>query len=123
MDYYEKGKLNKALEICEFELAKGLDNSDILNLKGLLLYQKGDLNEAITVWKLNKDINNDAVAQNYIKGTISDKKRLELYKEGEQALKQLKIDRALELFKMCAESDFNAIKVNTGLGLCYQKKR
>lgn len=122
MDYYEKGKINKALEVCELELAQNLRNSNILNFKGLLLYQRGELNEAITVWKFNKDINNDIVAQNYINNAMADKERLELYKEGEHALKQLKIDRALELFKRCSESDFNSIKVNTGIGLCYQKK-
>lgn len=122
IDYFERGKINKALEICELELSKSLQNSNMLNLKGLLLYEKGDLNEAITVWTINKDINKDVIAQNYIKNAQGDKKRLELYKEGEKALKQLKIDKALELFKICSESDFNAIKVNTGLGLCCQKK-
>ena len=41
MDYYEKGKINKALGICEDILFEGLDNSVVLNFKGLLLYQKG----------------------------------------------------------------------------------
>ena len=122
MDYYEKGKINKALEICEEILLEGLDNPDVLNFKGLLLYQKGNLNEAVTVWKINKDLNNDDIAKNYIKDAIADEKRLDLYRQGEQALKQLKIDKALELFKRCAESDFNAIKVNTGIAMCYQKK-
>ncbi|AQS08197.1 tetratricopeptide repeat protein [Clostridium saccharobutylicum] len=122
IDYFEKGKINKALEICELELSKSLQNSNMLNLKGLLLYEKGDLNEAITVWTINKDINKNVIAQNYIRNAQGDKKRLELYKDGEKALKQLKIDKALELFKTCSESDFNGIKVNTGLGLCYQKK-
>ena len=48
MDYYEKGKISKALEICEEILSEGLDNSAVLNFKGLLLYQKGNLNEAVT---------------------------------------------------------------------------
>lgn len=122
MDYYEKGKINKALEICEEILAEGLDNAPVLNFKGLLLYQKGNLNEAVTVWKINKDINNDKIAGNYIKDSEADEKRLDLYKQGEKALKHLNIDRALELFNRCAESDFNAVKVNTGIGMCYQKK-
>ncbi|WP_160683284.1 hypothetical protein [Clostridium sp. C2-6-12] len=122
MDYYEKGKINKALEICEEALSEGLDNAPVLNFKGLLLYQKGSLNEAITVWKINQDINHDEIAENYIKDSEADEKRLDLYKQGEKALKQLNIDRALELFNICAESDFNAIKVNTGIGICYQKK-
>lgn len=122
MHYYEKGKINKALEICESELSESLKNSAILNLKGLLLYQKGDLNGAVTVWKINKDFNNDPIAKNYIKDAEADKKRLELYNLGESQLKQLKIDSAIELFKKCTESDFNSIKVNTALALCYEKK-
>lgn len=122
MDYYEKGKINKSLEICEEILSEGLDNAPVLNFKGLLLYQKGSLSEAITVWKINQDINNDENAENYIKDSEADEKRLDLYKQGEVALKQLNIDKALELFKRCAESDFNSIKVNTGIGMCYQKK-
>ena len=122
MDYYEKGKISKALEICEEILSEGLDNAPVLNFKGLLLYQKGNLNDAVTTWKINEDLNNDKVARNYIRDSEVDEKRIELYKQGERALKQLNIDKALELFKICAESDFNAIKVNTGLGICYQKK-
>lgn len=123
MDYYEKGKINKSLEICEEILSEGLDNAPVLNFKGLLLYQKGNLSEAVTVWKINQDINSDEVAGNYIKDSQADEKRVDLYKQGERALKQLNIDMALELFQRCAESDFNAIKVNTGIGMCYQKKR
>ena len=119
---YEKGEINKALEICEDVLFEGLDNPAVLNFKGLLLYQKGNLNEAITAWTINKDLNYDGMAQNYIKDAIADEKRIDLYREGEQSLKQLKIDTALELFKRCAESDFNSIKVNIGIGMCYQKK-
>lgn len=122
MDYYEKGKINKALEICEEILSESLDNPPVLNFKGLLLYQKGNLNEAITAWKINKDLNNNDIAKNYIRDAEADEKRLELYKQAEKALKQLNIDKALEAFKRCAESDFNAIKVNTAIGMCYQKK-
>lgn len=122
MDYYEKGKIDKALEICEEALSEGLDNVSVLNFKGLLLYQKGNLGEAITVWRINQDLNNDEVAGSYIRDSEADKNRLELYKQGERALKQLNVDEALKLFKQCAESDFNSIKVNTGIGMCYQKK-
>lgn len=122
MDYYEKGQINKALDVCEIELSESLKNSAILNLKGLLLYQKGDLKEAVAVWKINKDFNNDPIAKNYIKDSLADEKRLETYISGEIELKNLRIDNAINLFKKCAESDFNSIKVNTALALCYQKK-
>src|SRR5471030_166831 len=122
MVYYESGKINKALEICEEALLEGLDNPEVLNFKGLLLYQKGNLNDAVTVWEINKDLNNDNIAKNYIKDVMEDEKRLEIYKQGEQALKKLNVDKALELFKRCTESDFNTIKVSTGMAMCYQKK-
>ena len=122
MDYYEKGKINKALEICEDVLSEGLDNPAVLNFKGLLLYQKGNLTEAITAWKINRDLNNDDIAKNYIKDAMADERRLDLYKQAEKALRQLKVDMALDLFNRCSESDFNAIKVNTGIAMCYQKK-
>lgn len=122
MYYYEKGQIDKALNICEMALSESLKSSAILNLKGLLLYQKGELNAAITVWKINKDYNNDLIAKNYIKDSAADKKRLEMYILGELELKNLNIDNAIKIFKKCAESDFNGIKVNTALALCYQKK-
>lgn len=63
MDYYEKGKINKALEICEDILLEGLDNPVVLNFKGLLLYQKGNLSDAIIASQINKDLNNDDIAK------------------------------------------------------------
>lgn len=122
MNYYEQGKINKALELCEEILSEGLDNPLVLNFKGLLLYQMGNLNDAVTVWKINNDLNNDDIAKNYIEDSIADENRLELYRKGEEALEQFKVDEALELFKICAESDFNLIKVNVGIAMCYQKK-
>lgn len=122
MSYYEMGQIDKALEICEDILLEGLDNPNVLNFKGLLLYQKGNLDEAVTVWKMNSDLNNDDIAKSYINDSILDRKRLELFRQGEQALKQLKVDKALNIFMRCSESDFNAIKVNTGIAMCYQRK-
>lgn len=122
MSYYEIGQIDKALEICEDILLEGLDNPNVLNFKGLLLYQKGNLDEAVTVWKMNSDLNNDDIAKSYINDSILDRKRLELFRQGEQALKQLKVDKALNIFMRCSESDFNAIKVNTGIAMCYQRK-
>ena len=84
MDYYEKGKINKVLEICEEILSEGLDNATVLNFKGLLLYQKGRLSEAVTAWRIDQDINNDEIAGNYIKDSEADKNRLDLYKQGEK---------------------------------------
>lgn len=120
--YYQTGEINKALEVCEEALSYSLKNSSILNLKGILLYQKGTLDGAITVWKINKDFNDDGIAKNYLRDTQDDKRRSELYLLGEKKLKELNIDDAINIFQQCLESDFNSIKVNTALALCYQKK-
>ncbi|WP_252238778.1 tetratricopeptide repeat protein [Clostridium sp. VAP51] len=120
--YYQNGDLSKSLKSCEESLSYSLKNPSILNLKGLILYQQGKLDEAITVWKINKDFNNDGIAQNYIHSAKEDEVRVELYELGEKKLKELKIDEAIKIFKKCKESDFNCIKVDTALALCYQKK-
>ncbi|NFN18018.1 hypothetical protein FDB52_03695 [Clostridium botulinum] len=120
--YYQNGELSKSLKACEEGLSFSLKNPSILNLKGLILYQQGKLDEAITVWKINKDFNNDGIAQNYIRSAKKDEVRVELYELGEKKLKELKIDEAIKIFKKCKESDFNCIRVDTALALCYQKK-
>lgn len=122
MKYYEQGKINRALEVCELILANNLENAAVLNFKGLLLYQKGDLNGAMSIWKLNYDMNHDKFAYKYMEDARQDVHRLELYKEGENYLKQLKIDSALEKLNQCAQSDFNTIRVNSALAIAYQKK-
>ncbi len=122
MNLYNKGKLNKALHICEEILASDLSYSEALNLKGLMLYQKGLLNEAKIVWKLNYDINNDGMAKKYIEDCKSDEERVHTYAKAEYSLKNMNIEQALLLFKECAQSDFNSIKVNTGIAMCYARK-
>ncbi|WP_242835813.1 tetratricopeptide repeat protein [Clostridium sp. DL-VIII] len=95
MNYYEQGRIDKALELCEEILSEGLDSPLVLNFKGLLLYQMGNLSDAVTVWKINSDLNNDDIARSYIEDSITDENRLELYKRGEEALEQFKVDKAL----------------------------
>lgn len=122
MNFYNNGQMNRALEICENILANDLSCSEVLNLKGLMLYQKGLLKEAKIVWKLNYDINNDSVAKKYIEDCKSDDEIIEKYKDAEYNLKNMNIDKAMMLFRECMESEFNSIKVNTGIAMCYMRK-
>lgn len=121
-NYFNNGEIQKALSICEEGIAKDLNNSAILNLKGLLLYIKGDLNGATTTWKINSDFNDDQIAKNYLEDSKKDRNRLIAYKEGERLLKKISIEQAIEKFKICQESDFNSINVNSALAVCYLKK-
>lgn len=119
---YSNGNINKAMEILDKGITNDLSNSNLLNLKGLLLYIKGELDEAIVIWNINKDYNNDKISLSYLRDIKNDYKKIQLYKEAELLIKNLNIDEALNLLSLCKESDFNYINVNLLIALCYFKK-
>lgn len=119
---YSKGNIEKAIEICEKEISRDLKNFNIINLKGLLLYLKGDLEDSIALWSINKDYNNDKIAISYLSDSNKDFKRKELYEHAEELMYNLEIDEAIKILNTCRESDFNSINVNTALAKCYLKK-
>lgn len=122
LDYYENGELDKAIKSCDKSIAKNIKNRAAFNLKGLILYIKGDMDGAIKTWKANLECNGDNLAKNYIADTRSDIERLRKYKEAEKLLKELRVDEAIPLLKLCKKSTFNSIKVNLALGICYMRK-
>ncbi len=67
LNLYNNGYIDKAIEICEIGISRSLEDSNLLNLKGLLLYLKGELEEAISLWKINKYHNDDEIAKAYLK--------------------------------------------------------
>ena len=119
---YSNGNINKAMEILDKGITNDLSNSNLLNLKGLLLYIKGELDEAIVIWNINKDYNNDKISLSYLRDINNDYKKIQLYNEAELLIKNLNIDEALNLLSLCKESDFNYINVNLLIALCYFKK-
>ena len=48
VEYYDKGELDKAIKLCDECISQNLKNGSALNLKGLILYSKGDLEGART---------------------------------------------------------------------------
>lgn len=122
LNLYNNGYIDKAIETCELGISRNLGDSNLLNLKGLLLYLKGDLEEAISLWKINKYHNNDDIAKAYLKDIQRDFNRRDLFKDAEELIRNLNIDEALEILKVCKESDFNSISVNNALSICYMKK-
>lgn len=119
---YNNGKIEKAIEVCEKEISRDLLNSKVLNLKGLLLYLRGDLEDAIALWRINKDYNNDEISSTYLKDAENDFYKLELYEEAKDLIENLYITEAIDNLIICSESDFNTIKVNNALAICYLKK-
>ena len=122
MEYYRRGNIEKALQICETGIARDLKDKNLLNLKGLLLYLKGDLDLAVTVWKINKDFNNDEIAKLYIDDARNDNIKVKLYKEASLLINNNEIDLAVEKLNICKQSDFNKINVCYLLSICYLRK-
>lgn len=119
---YEDGEIDKALKVCEEGISEDLSDAATLNLKGMLLYVKGDLQGAKTAWKINSDYNDDSMAKTYIQDCKNDSEKLDLFAKGQKYLKSMNIDQAIDVFTECLSSDFNAINVNLALVTCYIKK-
>lgn len=122
LSLFNAGSIDKAIETCEREISKDLTNSNIINLKGLLLYLKGNLEDSIALWNINKNYNDDTISRSYIKDIEKDFERKQLYEEAKELVNKLEIDKAIEILKLCSESDFNSINVNNELAFCYYKK-
>ena len=122
LSLFNQGNIEKAIEICEREISRDLTNSNVINLKGLLLYLKGNLEDSIALWNINKNYNYDSISSSYIKDIQNDFKRKELYEEAKELINKLEIDKAIDILNLCSESDFNSINVNNDLAFCYYKK-
>lgn len=119
---YNNGYIDKAIDMCEIGISRDLSNSKLLNLKGLLLYLKGDLEAAVALFKINRNFNNDDISSSYLKDIEKDYERLNLYNKAVECINNFEIDEAIELLNLCIESDFNSINVNKYLAICYLRK-
>lgn len=119
---FQNGEIDKALIICEKLISENLKNTSALNLKGLLLYIKGDLKSAEATWKINKDFNDDSISKGYLKDIQKDWERLSLYDQALKDIKGMYINDAEKKLSICSESDFNKINVNNAIAFCFIKK-
>ncbi|WP_139905827.1 tetratricopeptide repeat protein [Clostridium thermarum] len=117
--YYNEAQMEKALYFCEKSISNSLKSAAAINLKGLLLYLKGELTEAEALWKINHDYNKDQVAKKYLENLEKDKELLRLYTKAQEAMAHMDFKDALVLLQQCAKSDFNAIGVNNALSTVY----
>jgi len=122
MNKYNDGYIDKALDLCERSISLKSTNAAALNLKGILYYIKGDLENAKKMWDINYKRNNDKVSKKYLTDSIRDKKRLQLYISALELIKQLNISEALKILNQCQDSDFNFINVNNNISFCYIKQ-
>ncbi len=122
MNKYNDGYIDKALALCEKSISLSITNAAALNLKGILYYLKGDLENAKKMWNINYKRNNDEVSKKYLKDSINDREKLQLYVNALELIKQLNISGALQILKQCENSHFNFINVNNHISLCYIKQ-
>ena len=122
MNKYNDGYIDKALALCGKSISLNITNAAALNLKGILYYLKGDLENAKKMWNINYKRNNDKISKKYIKDSIRDKEKLQLYVSSLELIKSFNISGALEILEQCEDSDFNFINVNNLISLCYIKQ-
>ncbi|MBV4419018.1 tetratricopeptide repeat protein [Clostridium tyrobutyricum] len=119
---YNHGYIDKALELCEESISLNINNAASINLKGLIMYLKGDINACQKLWKMNSEINKDRVSEKYLESSSRDLERLKFYRESIILIKNMKINKAIDLLTKCSESDFNIININNHLAICHIKK-
>ncbi|WP_055071638.1 tetratricopeptide repeat protein [Clostridium massiliamazoniense] len=121
VEKFQVGNIEKALEYCEEAVALDINNKAALNLKGMILYLKGNLHAAQASWKVNVNINNDGIAKSYLDNIKDDLLREKLYTKALKKIKDFNLDEAVVLLESAKESDFNAINVYNALTYCYIK--
>lgn len=122
LEKYNNGQMRKSLQLCEESIALNLRNAPALNLKGLILYLKGNLEGAESIWKVNYDKNKDIVSKNYLESLKDDKIKEQIYKSAEKYINSYEIEKALTMLNECEQSDFNFINVHNALTKCYMSK-
>lgn len=119
---YNNGYIDKAIALCEESISINIKNRSSVNLKGLLMYLKGELDTAQKLWRMNYELNKDEVSKKYLENSSDDMDRLNIYKNSVFLIKKLKINEAIDLLEKCSKSSFNTINVNNYLAVCYMKK-
>ncbi|AAO37014.1 hypothetical protein DP149_11170 [Clostridium tetani] len=122
LNEYNKGYIDRALQSCEESISINMNNSAAINLKGLLLYLKGDLKGAKALWQMNIHVNKDSVSKKYLQDSSEDNIRNNLFESALELIKEGKINNAITTLNKCRESDFNYIDVNNYLSICYISK-
>lgn len=121
MNKYNDGYIDKSLALCEKCISINITNAAALNLKGILYYLKGDLESAKKMWNINYKRNHDEVSKKYLKDSVKDVQKLQLYFNALDLMKKFNISGALDILKQCENSHFNFINVNNSISLCYIK--
>ena len=121
MDFYCEGKLEKSLCYCDKVLNMERGHAPTLNLKGLILYIKGNLDQAKYFWKLSYKLNGDMVSKKCIEDCRVDEQEQYIFNQGVILFNQIKIREALNCFLKCSKSDFNCLNLWCYIAKCYMQ--
>lgn len=122
MNKYNDGYIDQSLALCEKSISINITNAAALNLRGILYYLKGDLENAKKMWNINYKRNHDEVSKKYLKDCAKDVAKLQLYNNALDLIVQYNIAGALNILEQCEKSHFNFINVNNRISLCYIKQ-
>lgn len=121
MDSYCDGNLGKALNYCDKVLRVDRSHSPTLNLKGLIYYIRGNLEEAKSLWKLSYKLNTDMVSKKYLEDSRHDEGDIYIFSQGVHLFNEVKVKEALKCFLKCESSDFNSINLRRYMAKCYMQ--
>jgi len=120
--YYRRGLFNAALD--EFQTAAKMDPKEkqYSHNIGLVLAKMGREDEANQAFQQASGFEEgQELRREYTEQTEANKLR-EMYNEGYAAMQDLKITRAMELFKAVLEMDPDMMKAHFNLGACYRMR-
>ncbi|MEG2289226.1 MAG: hypothetical protein RSA29_05290 [Clostridium sp.] len=121
MNYYCDGMLDKSLKCCDKILVIERGHSPTLNLKGLIYYINGNLEEAKYSWNLSYKLNGDVVSKKYLDDSRIDEGNEFIFSQGVLLFNEIKIREALKCFMKCEKSNFNSLKLWNYISKCYMQ--
>lgn len=121
MNYYCDGKLGKAALFCDKVLELERGHSPSLNLRGLIYYIQGNLQQAVYFWKLSYKLNGDMVSKKYLEDSKKDEADLYIFNQGVLLLNEYKVREALNCFIKCEGSNFNSLSLWGYIAKCYMQ--
>lgn len=117
--FYDSGELDKAIEYCNYSIGENIKNPSALNLKGLILYLKGDIDSSKKIWKLNLRINKDNVSSIYLNNLRDDEDVMKKFIKAQKLYQSSRVEEAVVRFKEIEDESFNSINTFNKLAQCY----
>ena len=117
--FYDSGELDKSIEYCNYSVGENIKNPSALNLKGLILYLRGDIESSQKIWELNLRINRDSVSSIYLNNLKDDEDVMKKFISAQKLYQSSNVEEAVIRFKEIEDESFNSINTFSKLAQCY----